>query len=60
MLIWIYKKIKGLPFNCIIIYIALFAESFTLLNQRQALFWIIIIFGESLKKRLNSNRKDMK
>ena len=49
ILIWIYKKIKGLPFNIMMIYIALFIESFTLLNQRQALFWIIILLGSTFR-----------
>ncbi len=50
IIIWIYKKIRGLPFRQMIVYIALFAESFTLLNQRQSLFWIFILLGYSFKR----------
>lgn len=45
---WIYNNIKKLPFKYIIVYIALLAESFTLVNSRQALFWVIFILGNYL------------
>ncbi|MBR2289908.1 MAG: hypothetical protein IJ867_04755 [Clostridia bacterium] len=50
LLNWIYKNIKNEPFNVKIVYIALFIESFTLLNQRQALFWLIIVLGKYFSK----------
>ncbi len=40
---WIYIKLKGMKKDYLVAYIALLVESFTLLNQRQALFWIIIM-----------------
>lgn len=52
---WIYTKIKNLKIHCLIVYIALFIESFTLLNSRQALFWIIILMGVHL---VDSNCKE--
>lgn len=45
LLFWILKKIKNIPKENYGLYLALFVESFTLLNQRQSFFWIIIIFG---------------
>jgi len=42
---WFYIKIKNSDPRILIAYTALFAESFTLLNQRQSLFWMIIILG---------------
>lgn len=45
LLRWIYRKIKGCDPRIMIVYIALFIESFTLLNQRQALFWMLISLG---------------
>lgn len=51
LLIWICKKIKKIPMNAKILYLALFIESFTLLNQRQAFFWIIIILATQIKEK---------
>lgn len=47
---WIYENIKKIRGQQFIIYIALLAESFTLANQRQALFWIIIVLATFLNK----------
>jgi hypothetical protein len=50
LLAWIYKKIRKLPLKALIIYLTILAESFTLLNQRQVLFWLFImilsLFGQ--------------
>lgn len=43
--IWIFSNIKHATSKEFVIYISLFVESFFLLNQRQSLFWIIIIFA---------------
>ena len=48
VLLWMYTKVKKLPIDIKIIYIALLLESFTLINSRQALFWIIFIIGEKI------------
>lgn len=47
---WIYKKIKDNKIKNILFLVPLFIESFTLLNQRQALFWIIILFCDYYKE----------
>lgn len=44
--VWIYRNIKHIPKELYGLYLALFIESFTLLNQRQAFFWIIILFAQ--------------
>lgn len=49
LLIWMYKKIKGSPFKINIVFFAIILESFTLLNQRQSLFWIMFILIAKLK-----------
>ena len=60
LLYWIYSHLKNLDKSRKVIYIALFIESFTLLNQRQPLFWLIIILGSflSLKKGDFYDRKN--
>lgn len=45
LLKWLYDKLKGVDGYILIAYFALIVESFTLLNQRQALFWMIIVLG---------------
>lgn len=47
---WIYKKMKKIPLGILVIYIALFAESFTLQNERQSLFWIIVLLASLFRK----------
>ena len=42
---WIYINIKKVDFSRMIIYISVFLESFVLLNQRQPLFWFLILLG---------------
>lgn len=42
---WLYAKIKDSDPRILLTLAALFVESFTLLNQRQSLFWIIIILA---------------
>lgn len=47
---WLYKKIKNANPKILIACVALFIESSTLLNQRQSLFWIMIVLvGVSIK-----------
>lgn len=45
LLKWIYGKLKSSRPELLIVYAALFIESFTLLNQRQTLFWMIIMLA---------------
>ncbi len=48
---WLYKKIKTSQPVLLIPYAALIAESFTLLNQRQSLFWIFFLMGSAYTAR---------
>ena len=54
LLIWMYKKIKGSSFKINAVFVAIILESFTLLNQRQYLFWIMFILIDNLKFDLKS------
>ena len=45
LLYWIYTNIKGLNMKYMSVYIAIAIESFTLLNQRQLLLWVLILLG---------------
>ena len=47
---WIYNKLKNNKLLNLIYILPLFIESFTLLNQRQALFWAVILFYDYLDK----------
>lgn len=58
LLIWIQRKLKGIDAKCYIIYFALIAESFTLANQRQALFWTIFCLATLLKEKKNEKVPD--
>ena len=58
LLYWIYKNLKGLKFKQLIPYIAILIESFTLLNQRQLLFWMIIILANKYKE-INENKNNI-
>lgn len=44
-LAWLYRKLKGSDPRAKIAIIALLIESFTLLNQRQPLFWMLILLA---------------
>ena len=45
LLAWIFSQLRGIRFEIWAIYIAIFLESFTLLNQRQPFFWLLIILA---------------
>lgn len=47
---WILNNIKNIDKKYFIVFIALLIESFTLLNQRQVLFWIIILVAKYYDK----------
>lgn len=51
LLSWIFDKIKDAKPRTLIPLIAALIESFTLLNQRQVLFWILILFISYMPKR---------
>lgn len=52
---WLYKRLKNIPPKYKVIYYAILIESFSLLNQRQALFWCIFIIPFEL---LIENKKE--
>lgn len=58
IVIWGYKKLKGLRLEELCVYIALLVESFTLVNSRQVLFWAIIILAEFLKHNNKEKQQD--
>lgn len=43
LIIWVYRQLRSASLHIMIVYVSLFATSFILLNQRQALFWVLII-----------------
>lgn len=51
LLCWIYKNVKGLNLKYMSVYIAILIESFTLLNQRQLLVWVLVVLATKLKKK---------
>lgn len=42
---WLYKFVEDVDAKMLIIYSAIVAESFILLNQRQSLFWMLFVLG---------------
>ena len=49
LILWIWENIKYVPKNIMIVYFSLLVESMTLLNQRQILFWVLIMLGSLYK-----------
>lgn len=45
LLYWIFLQLRGIRFEIWAVYIAVFLESFTLLNQRQPFFWLLLILA---------------
>lgn len=58
LLRWIYLKLQHVRAELLIVYISLLMESFTLLNQRQTLFWIIIALGGLYIAKTANKQKD--
>jgi len=48
--LWLYKSLARIPLNLQLIFMALFVESLTLANQRQFLFWGVIILMSKVRK----------
>jgi len=57
IIIWMKKKIKGIPLSALAVYFAIIIESFTLLNQRQVLFWILFVLADFLKLQKENKEK---
>ena len=55
--IWIYQNIKHSERQLVPMYIALFAEAFMLLNQRQPVFWALIVMGCYIRKGQHKRKK---
>ena len=51
LLYWIFINLKGLKIKKLSQYIALFVESFNLLNQRKLLFWVLILLANMMKAK---------
>ena len=49
---WIGGKIKGLSTENLIIVVSLFAESLFLVNYRQPLFWMVIVYGSMVREKM--------
>lgn len=59
LLYWMYSKIKKIPKEMYLVFLALLIESFTLINQRQSLFWIFIVLCKyTLNERENNYEKN--
>ena len=56
---WIYYKIKNNKLIDILLLLPLFIESFTLLNQRQVIFWIVILYYSYFNRRYLLNNDNL-
>lgn len=45
LLLWIYRQIQGAGIAVVVALVPLFVASFMLLNQRQAMFWVLIVLA---------------
>ena len=45
MLVWLWRNMKGAPVHYWPAYIALLAESMTVINYRQPFFWMILAYA---------------
>lgn len=45
LLVWAIKQLKGFNLRLATVYVSLFVVSFILLNQRQVLFWVLIVLA---------------
>ena len=45
LLAWIYSNLRHMKFRAVPVYCAVFLEAFTLVNHRQASFWMIIMLA---------------
>lgn len=55
---WLYQNLKKMPRKFFGVYIALFLESFFLVNARQPFFWIIILLGKTYIEEGNRSDRD--
>lgn len=52
-LIWVINNLKNANIRLVAVYIAMFIEGLTLLNQRQPAFWILIIISCLFSKKID-------
>ena len=57
-LAWIYSNIRHIRFDALPVYCAIFLEAFTLVNHRQASFWMIILLANVWCLEENENVYD--
>ena len=54
LITWGYKKLKNIKIEVACVYAALIIESFTLINSRQVLFWVIILIASKISKQVKA------
>ena len=52
--LWIVRKLKHVPRPLLCVYAALVIETFTLVNHRQPLFWVMLLLAETAGKATES------
>lgn len=55
---WVFKNLKGIGIRNLVPYLAIFIESFTLVNHRQLLLWVLIMVAVNLKKETISKNEE--
>lgn len=58
LMLWVKENIFPSKITVLVPIFAIFLESFTLLNQRQLLFWIVIVYVSYVNKNNNEVKKD--
>ena len=58
LIIWIYRRLKDAPVYAKVALIALIVESFTLLNQRQSLFWMFVVLVGGVSRATATDLSD--
>ena len=55
---WLIRQLRGANWSMAVLYISLFVVSFVLLNQRQTLFWaLIVLIGITVNAKLSNNTR---
>lgn len=58
LIAWFVRQLKGASWSMAVAYISLFIASFVLLNQRQSLFWaLIVLIGGIVGTSLSNNKR---
>lgn len=59
LLAWIFSQLRGIRIEIWAVYIAVFLESFTLLNQRQPFFWLMLLLASHPALKAYRNSEDI-